>query len=303
MEEKPQRKKVTIPRLLKKKEQGEPIVMLSVHDYPHARAADEAGGVDILCISDTEAAIHFGHKNNLSVPFEEVLILVKAVSRATQYGMVMADMPYMSYQVSPEQAVANAARFVAEGGAEVMKCEADVHIAKNVEAIARAGIPVMGHVGMTPMSSAYFGGFKLQGNTAEKAKRMVEDAIACEQAGCFAVLIEWAAAEPATYIASKLKIPVISLGAGPWCDGIHVIGADLFYETNFMPQHSKWYTNIKETYLNVYRDYAQDVATRRYPQAQHYLGMEPGELEKFEKEFQFSYEELVSQYRRRVGLA
>jgi 3-methyl-2-oxobutanoate hydroxymethyltransferase len=287
------REKVTIPLLLRKKAERVPIVMLSVWDYPHARACDETGLVDIFCVSDTEAAINFGHKTNLSVTFEEVLLLVKAVARATRYGMVMADMPYMSYHKSREQAVDSAARLVAEGGAEVMKCEADAYLAKNVEAIARAGIPVMGHIGMTPMTAVYFGGFKLQGDTAEKAKKMVEDAIALEQAGCFALLIEWAAAEPSAYIASRLKIPVISLGAGPHCDGVHIIGSDLFYNSEFMPQHSKWYVKIRDVYRDVYRQYGEDVLERRYPAEQHYRRMQPGELEKFEREFQFSYEELV----------
>lgn len=283
-EEKPKRKKITIPKLYDKKKRGEPIVMCGINDYPHARAADLVGGLDIASVGDSGAMVHFGRDTTLDVPFEEELIMVQAVRRGTQYAMVLADMPYMTYQVSKEEAIRNAGRFVSEGGAEVMKCEGDKYTAENIGAIVRAGVPVMGHIGMTPMTAAKFGGFKPQGVTADRAMQLVDDAKAMQDAGCFAILLEWCAAEIGAYLSKTLEIPVISLGAGPYCDGVHVIGGDLFWlYDKFVPQHSKVYINIREIFQQVYRDYVSDVTERKYPEPAHWVTMPDDQRLAFER--------------------
>lgn len=222
----PARKKVTINTLMSKMKKGEPITQLAAYDYRTAVIADRLG-MDILCVSDTGGMILFGHKSTVSVSFDEVMMMSKAIDRGSKYGLRMVDMPYWSFYVSPEQAVANAGRFVHEANAEVMKCEGNKYHAKNIEAIVRAGIPVQGHIGITPMRMPQLGGFVAQGKTAQRAKDMVEDAKAMVDAGCFSILCEVTTSEVAEYLAQTL--PVISLGAGNAAHGVHIISSDLFH--------------------------------------------------------------------------
>ena len=169
------RKKVTIPMLMEKKKKGEPIVQLAVYDYETAIIADRVG-IDILCVSDTGGMVLFGHESTTSVSFEEVMFMAQAVKRGSQYGLRMVDMPYMSFHLSAQQAVDNAAKYVSQAGAEVMKCEGNQHHAKYIEAIVKAGIPVQGHIGICPMRIPQLGGFAAQGKTADRAKELVDDA-------------------------------------------------------------------------------------------------------------------------------
>jgi len=275
------RKKVTIPALQKKKGTKEMITMVGIPDYPNALAADKVG-IDIACASDAGAMTLFGRETTLTVPFYEELVLTQAVSRGTKYALILADMPYMSYHISKEEAIRNAGRLVSEGGADGMKCEGDQYTAENIKAIVRAGIPVMGHIGLTPMRVTQLGGFRAQGTTAEAAKRLVEDALAMQDAGCFALLLEVVPAQLGKYLTEKLSIPVISLGAGPYCDGVHIVGADMFnlYD-RFLPRHSKVYVNLREVLERVYGDYRNDVLTRSYPEPKHDVLMKPDEYEKF----------------------
>ncbi|MQL51640.1 3-methyl-2-oxobutanoate hydroxymethyltransferase [Desulfofundulus thermobenzoicus] len=275
------RKKVTIPDLQRKKANKEMIVMAGIPDYPNALAADKIG-IDIACASDAGAMTLFGRETTLTVPFYEELVLTQAVARGTKYALVLADMPYMSYHISKEEAIRNAGRLVSEGGADGMKCEGDKYTAENIKAIVRAGIPVMGHIGLTPMRVTQIGGFRAQGTTAEAAKRLVDDALAMEDAGCFALLLEVVPAELGQYITERLSIPVISLGAGPYCDGVHIVGADMFnlYD-RFLPRHSKVYVNLREVLERVYSEYKNDVLTRSYPEPKHDVHMKPGEYERF----------------------
>lgn len=275
------RKKVTIPALQKKKGTKEMITMVGIPDYPNALAADKVG-IDIACASDAGAMTLFGRETTLTVPFYEELVLTQAVSRGTKYALILADMPYMSYHISKEEAIRNAGRLVSEGGADGMKCEGDQYTAENIKAIVHAGIPVMGHIGLTPMRVTQLGGFRAQGTTAEAAKRLVEDALAMQDAGCFALLLEVVPAQLGKYLTEKLSIPVISLGAGPYCDGVHIVGADMFnlYD-RFLPRHSKVYVNLREVLERVYGDYRNDVLTRSYPEPKHDVLMKPDEYEKF----------------------
>ena len=193
------RKKVTIPMLMDKKKKGEPIVQLAVYDYETAIVADRVG-IDILCVSDTGGMVLFGHESTTSVSFEEVLFMAQAVKRGSQYGLRMVDMPYMSFHLSAQQAVDNAAKYVSQAGAEVMKCEGNQHHAKYIEAIVKAGIPVQGHIGICPMRIPQLGGFAAQGKTADRAKELVDDAWAFVDAGCFSIMTEVVTSEVSQYL-------------------------------------------------------------------------------------------------------
>jgi len=201
------RKKVTIPMLMEKKKKGEPIVQLAVYDYETAIIADRVG-IDILCVSDTGGMVLFGHESTTSVSFEEVMFMAQAVKRGSQYGLRMVDMPYMSFHLSAQQAVDNAAKYVSQGGAEVMKCEGNQHHAKYIEAIVKAGIPVQGHIGICPMRIPQLGGFAAQGKTADRAKELVDDALAFVDAGCFSIMTEVVTSEVSEYLAKTLSVPV-----------------------------------------------------------------------------------------------
>lgn len=273
MAESVQRKKVTIPRLEEKVEAGEPITQLAVYEYRHAVIADRLG-IDILCVSDTGGMILFGHPDTTSVTFDEVMIMSKAITRGSSLGMRMVDMPYWSFHISPEQAVENAGRFVHESGAEVMKCEGNKHHAKAIEAIVKAGIPVQGHIGVTPMRIPQLGGFRAQGKTADHAKELIEDAQAMVDAGCFSIMCEVTTEEVCQYLAETLPVPVISLGAGNKADGVHIIASDLFhlYEEH-TPRHSKIYTDLIPIIEDVYTRYMEDVSNRDYPGPEHTVYM------------------------------
>ena len=277
----PARKKVTIPALMEKMKKGEPIVQLAVYDYETAIVADRVG-IDILCVSDTGGMVLFGHEDTTSVSFEEVMFMAQAVKRGSKYGLRMVDMPYMSFHLSPMQAVENAAKYVSQGGAEVMKCEGNRHHAKNIEAIIRAGIPVQGHIGITPMRMPQLGGFSAQGKTAERAKELVDDAWAMVDAGCFSIMCEVTTSEVCEHLAATLPVPVISLGAGNRAHGVHIIGSDLFhlYEKH-TPRHSKIYADLVPIIEKGLSDYRDDVRERRYPAAEHTVFMKEDELAKF----------------------
>ena len=275
------RKKMTIPMLMAKKKNKEPIVQLAVYDYENAIIADRLG-IDILCVSDTGGMVLFGHESTTSVSFEEVMFMAQAVKRGSQYGLRMVDMPYMSYHISPEQAVENAAKYVAQAGAEVMKCEGNRHHARNIEAIVKAGIPVQGHIGICPMRMPQLGGFAAQGKTADRAKELIDDAMAFVDAGCFSIMTEVCTSEVSEYLAETLSVPVISLGSGNTSDGVHIIGSDLFhlYEKH-TPRHSKIYRDLVPILEAGYGEYIDDVKNRRYPGKEHTVFMKDETLEKF----------------------
>ena len=277
------RKKVTIRELQRKMREDEQIVQLAVYDYRNAVIADRLG-VDILCVSDTGGMVLFGHKSTVSVTFEEVMMMAMAIDRGSDYGLRMVDMPYWSFHVSPEQAVENAGAFVARANAEVMKCEGNQHHAKNIEAIVKAGIPVQGHIGITPMRMPQLGGFFAQGKTADRAKELIDDAHAMVDAGCFSIMCEVTSEEVCQYLTETLPVPVISLGAGNKAHGVHIIGSDLFnlYE-EFFPWHSKCYTDLIPIIEDVYKRYMADVRDQTYPGPEHTVYMPEDELKKFAK--------------------
>jgi len=255
--------------------------MLAVYDYPTSIIADRIG-MDILCTSDSGGMVLFGHETTETVTYEEVLFMTQAMARGAKYGLRMTDMPYMSYHFSDEQAIRNAARFVSEGRAEVMKCEGNRHHAKLIGAIVRAGIPVMGHIGITPMRVAQLGGFSAQGKTGERAKELVDDAHAMVDAGCFAILCEVTTSEVCQYLTETLPVPVISLGAGNKGDGVHIITSDLFrWYDRHTPRHSKVYMEIFPVIQRVLESYRDDVVNRVYPGPEHTVFMKEDELKRF----------------------
>lgn len=277
------RKKVTIPQLISKLNSNEKIVQMAIYDYRSAVIADRVG-IDILCVSDSGAMALFGHKSTVTVTFDEVLMMAKAVDRGSEYGLRMVDMPYMSFHRSADQAVENAGRFVAEANAEVMKCEGNQYHAKNIEAIVKAGIPVQGHIGITPMRIPQLGGFRAQGKTSDSAKALVDDALAMVDAGCFSILCEVTSEEVCEYLAETLPVPVISLGAGNKSHGVHIITCDLFhlYEEH-TPRHSKVYVDLIPIMENVYEKYRDEVRQQIYPGKEHTIYMSKEELHKFSK--------------------
>ncbi len=274
-------KRVTIRSLQKKMREGEQIVQMAIYDYRSAVIADRLG-IDILCVSDTGGMILFGHKSTVTVTFDEVMMMAKAIDRGSQYGLRMVDMPYWSFHVSPEQACENAGRFVHEANAEVMKCEGNQHHAKNIEAITKAGIPVQGHIGITPMRIPQLGGFFAQGKTADRAKELIDDAWAMVDAGCFSIMCEVTSEEVCQYLTETLPVPVISLGAGNKAHGVHIITSDLFhlYEEH-TPRHSKIYTDLIPIMEDVFTRYRDEVRERVYPGPEHTIYMKDDELRKF----------------------
>jgi 3-methyl-2-oxobutanoate hydroxymethyltransferase len=277
----PKRKKVTIRELQRKMRDDEQIVQMAIYDYRSAVIADRLG-IDILCVSDTGGMILFGHQSTVTVSFDEVMMMSKAIDRGSKYGLRMVDMPYWSFHVSPEQAVENAGRFVAEANAEVMKCEGNQHHAKNIGAIVKAGIPVQGHIGITPMRMPQLGGFIAQGKTSDRAKELVDDAWAMVDAGCFSIMCEVTTEEVCQYLTETLPVPVISLGAGNKAHGVHIITSDLLhlYEEH-VPRHSKIYTDLIPIMEDVFIRYRDEVRERVYPGPEHTVYMSHEELKKF----------------------
>lgn len=277
------RSKVTIRTLNRKMDNGEQIVQMAIYDYRSAVIADRQD-IDILCVSDTGGMILFGHKSTVTVTFDEVMMMARAIDRGSQYGLRMVDMPYWSFHISPEQAVENAGRFVHEANAEVMKCEGNINHARNIEAIVKAGIPVQGHIGITPMRMPQLGGFFAQGKTADRAKELVEDARAFVDAGCFSILCEVTSEEVCQYLTETLPVPVISLGAGNKAHGVHIITSDLFklWEEH-VPRHSKVYTDLIPIMEDVFIRYRDEVRAHVYPGPEHTIYMGDDEAEKFAK--------------------
>jgi len=281
------RPRVTTRSLNKKMEKGEQIVEMAIYDYRSAVIADRED-IDILCVSDTGGMILFGHQSTVTVTFDEVMMMAKAIDRGSERAMRMVDMPYWSFHVSPEQAVENAGRFVHEANAEVMKCEGDYNHARNIEAIIKAGIPVQGHIGITPMRIPQQGGVFAKGKTADGAKQMVDDAQAFVDAGCFSILCEVTSEEVCQYLAETLPVPVISLGAGGRADGVHIITSDLFHLwEEFVPRHSKIYTDLIPIMEDVFQRYRDEVRDHVYPGPEHTVFMPDDELEQFAKDMKW----------------
>jgi len=270
--------KVTAPEIRKMKQRGEKITALTAYDYSFARILDEAG-VDILLVGDSLGMVIQGEPNTLSVKIEHVIYHCRAVSRAAQHAHVVADMPFMSFQVSPRQALKNAGRLIKEGGAHAVKLEGGVKSAAKIAAIAGADIPVMGHVGLTPQSLRRLGGFRVQRDEG----KLLDDALATEKAGAFALVIECVPADLAQKVTAAVKIPTIGIGAGPGCDGqVQVLHDMLGLFTDFVPKHAKQYARLAETVQEAFCRYAQEVREGTFPTGQESFTMDEGILRELE---------------------
>ena len=277
------RKKVTTLTFRQKKERGEAITMLTAYDYPTAMAMDKAG-VDSILVGDSLAMVVLGYENTLPVTMEEMLHHTRAVARGAKSALLVGDMPFMSYQVSVEDAVRNAGRFLQNGGMDAVKLEGGRERAEAVRAIVGAGIPVIGHLGLTPQSVHQLGGFRAQGKTAAAAKRLLEDAKILEEAGAFSLVLEAVSARLATYISKQISIPTIGIGAGAGCDGQVLVSHDLLgiFE-RFTPKFVKQYAKLHEGMHKAFTDYIDDVESRRFPAEEHTVEMMDEEWAEFIK--------------------
>ena len=273
--------KLTLPELLEMKRRREKIVMVTAYDAPGARLADEAG-VDLILVGDTAAMVVFGHDSTVPVTMDEMLFLTRTVARAARRPLVIGDLPFGAYQVSDEQAVENAVRFVKEGQAGVVKLEGAGPSLSRVKAIVGAGIPVMGHIGLTPQSETALGGFRAQGRTAEKARQLLADARALEAAGCFALVLEAVPAAVAARITEAVSIPTIGIGAGADCDGQVLVYHDLLGITEGRaPRFVKRYANLAAEIRGALERYAAEVRSGAYPGDEHTYTIPEEELAVF----------------------
>jgi 3-methyl-2-oxobutanoate hydroxymethyltransferase len=274
--------KLQLPVLAAMKRRGESIVMVTAYDMPGARFAEDAG-IDVVLVGDTAAMVVLGHEGTtVPVTMEEMLFLTRSVARAVRRPIVVGDMPFGSYQVSDEDALRNAIRFVKEAGADVVKLEGAGQMLSRVQTIVDAGIPVMGHIGLTPQSATKLGGFKTQGKTAAAARALVADAHALEAAGCFAVVLEAVPAPVAEEITHRLTVPTIGIGAGPGCDGQVLVYHDLLGLTEgHLPRFVKRYANLSREIRDALEAYAADVRAGTFPGEEHTYAMPEEELALF----------------------
>jgi 3-methyl-2-oxobutanoate hydroxymethyltransferase len=277
--------KLGLPELGAMKRRGEKIVMVTAYDAPGARFAEDAG-VDVILVGDTAAMVVLGHEGTtVPVTMDEMLFLTRTVARAARRPVVIGDMPFGSYQVSDEDALRNAIRFLKEAGADAVKLEGAGPSISRARTIVEAGIPVMGHVGLTPQSATMLGGFKTQGKTADAAQLLVEGAIALEEAGCFAVVLEAVPSPVAAEITSRLSVPTIGIGAGPDCDGQVLVYHDLLGLTEgHLPRFVKRYANLSREIRDAIEAYAADVRAGTFPDEEHSYAMDEDERRRFDLE-------------------
>ncbi len=261
----PPRAKITVPRIAELKRRGEPIVVVTTYDYPAARLAD-AAGVEILLVGDSLGQVVLGYESTLPVTMEDMLHHVKAVTRARPSAMVVGDLPFMSYQASVEDAVRTAGRLVQEGGADAVKLEGGERVAAAVRRIVEIGIPVMGHLGLTPQSVLALGGYRVQARGEADQERLMREARQLEAGGCFAVVLEGIPARLGAAVSRELGIPTIGIGAGPGCDGQVLVSHDLLGLTlGRAPKFVRRYADVAETMRDAFERYAADVKSRRFP--------------------------------------
>jgi 3-methyl-2-oxobutanoate hydroxymethyltransferase len=257
--------RVTINQIKEMKQKGEKIVMLTSYDYSTAKLVEEAG-IPMILVGDTLGMVVLGYDSTIPVTMEIMLHHTKAVVRGTSKAMIIGDMPFMTYHVSVEDALRNAARFLQEAGTQAVKLEGGVTVAEKVRRIVECGIPVMGHIGLTPQSINQFGGHKIQGKTPEVAVRLLEDARALEQAGAFAVVLETVPAALSTLITKKISIPTIGIGAGAGCDGqVQVVNDILGSYTGYIPKHAKQYAKLRDIMSSAFSQYREEVTTGKFP--------------------------------------
>ncbi len=275
------RKKVTIPSLHAKKQRGEPITMITAYDYPGAQAVDEAG-VDLILVGDSLGMVVLGYESTVPVTMDEMIIHTAAVKRGAKYAHIVGDMPFLSYQADVKEAIRNAGRFLKEGGADSVKLEGGAEMAPIVKAIVDAGIAVMGHIGLTPQSASKLGGYRVQGKTHSGARKLLEDALALQAAGAYAIVLETTPDRVSEFVSKQLAIPTIGIGAGVGCDGQVLVFHDLLgYFDRFSPKHNKRYAHIRPIIVEAVKQYVTEVNTRAFPTADHSFAIDDAEFEAF----------------------
>ena len=273
------RKKVAIPTLHGKKARGEPITMVTAYDYPGALAAD-AAGIDMILVGDSLGMVVLGYESTVPVTMDEMIIHTTAVKRGAKFAFIVGDMPFLSYQTDCKEAIRNAGRFMKEGGCDAVKLEGGAEMAGTLKAIVDAGIPVMGHIGLTPQSASKLGGYRVQGKTARAALKLIDDALALEQAGAFSLVLETVPDRVAELVSQRLSIPTIGIGAGAGCDGQVLVFHDLLgYFDRFSPRHNKRYANIRETIVNALNQYRSEVESRAFPTAENSFAIDDAEYD------------------------
>jgi 3-methyl-2-oxobutanoate hydroxymethyltransferase len=279
--------RITVNQIQEMKQKGEKFAMLTAYDYSTAKLVDEAG-IPLILVGDSLGMVVLGYESTIPVTMDEMLHHTKAVARGAKQAMVIGDMPFMSYHISAEEALRNAARFIQEGGAQAVKLEGGVSVMEKVTRIVGCGIPVMGHIGLTPQSIHQLGGFTVQGKTPQAAARVLEDATALEEAGAFAIVLETIPAQLAQLITAKLSIPTIGIGAGIHCDGqVQVINDILGSYTEFVPKHAKQYAKLTDIIAKAVAQYQSEVKAGTFPTAKQSYSIDAkllAELEIEEKE-------------------
>ncbi len=275
-----ERRKVTIPDIQKKKDEGRKITMLTAYDYPSGRLIDEAG-IDMVLVGDSLAMTVLGYESTIPVTMDEMVHHAKAVRRGVKFALLVGDMPFMTYNIAEKETVRNAGRFIKEGGCAAVKIEGGSEMAGTVKALVKAGIPVLGHIGLTPQTAAQLGGFKVQGKDAKGAAKLMDSAVALEKAGCFAIVLECVPDMLAKLIAEKIGIPAIGIGAGPYCDGQVIVTNDMIglYD-RFTPKFVKKYADLWPQILNAFKRYRDDVESGSFPAQEHSFAMNRSELKK-----------------------
>jgi 3-methyl-2-oxobutanoate hydroxymethyltransferase len=269
---------VSLTTLGEKKALGEPIVMVTAYDFPSAQVAEESG-VDVVLVGDSGAMTVLGHPSTVPVTLDELLMLARAVRRGLKTPLLVADMPFGSYEASNEEAIHNAQRFVKEAGCDAVKLEGGGTSVERTRAIVGAGIPVMGHVGLTPQTATALGGYRSQGRTAERALAVLQDAVALQDAGCFSLVFEAIPSPLTEAIMPRVEIPVIGIGAGPAADGQVLVFHDLLgIYSGHLARFVKQYASVREEMVKGVTAFADEVRSRRYPEEQHEYTMAPDEI-------------------------
>jgi 3-methyl-2-oxobutanoate hydroxymethyltransferase len=264
------------------KRKGEKITFLTAYDFPMASFCEKAG-MDMVLVGDSAAMVVYGLSGTVPMTMDQMVRHSQAVRRGAPGTFVIGDMPFLSYQVSRESAIENAGRFFKEGDVDAIKLEGGRRVIKQIEGIVEGGMPVMGHIGLTPQSSGQLGGFRAQGRTADAARELIEDALAIEKAGAFALLLEAVPPEVGRVITGMLKIPVLSIGAGMYTDGqLLIVGDMLGYFEAFTPKFVKKYANLAEVIGKAFREFTEDVRSGKFPEEKHCYGMLEGEYEKLQ---------------------
>lgn len=272
--------KNTVVTFREAKLKNEKLTMLTAYDYSTAQAVDNSG-INGILVGDSLGMVMLGYEDTLSVTMEDMIHHTKAVAKGAKNSLVVADMPFMSYQTSVYDAVVNAGRLIKEGRAQAVKLEGGVEVADHIEAIVKASIPVMGHIGLTPQSVNAFGGFKVQGKSEEAAKKLIEDALAVEKAGAFAVVMEGVPSKLAAMVTKKLSIPTIGIGAGDKCDGQILVYQDMLgMFSDFTPKFVKKYENLGDRMRNAFSTYIDEVKNGSFPSEEHGFKIDEEVIEK-----------------------